>query len=114
MRKWYVWGDCHRHCEVIGHGRGSSVVLVEDLISAHKVGQVCESIPLFGTKIHPPVIYYLKQANKPVILWLDKDQELNTKRQAMQLQSLIDLPVRIIHTDKDPKYITIEELNENC
>lgn len=113
MRKWYVWGDCHRHCEVLGHGRGSAIVLVEDLISAHKVGQVSETIPLFGTKIHPAHIYYLRQLGKPVILWLDKDQELNTKKQAMQLQSLIDLPVKLIHTDKDPKSITIEELNAN-
>lgn len=112
-RKWYVWGDSHRHCEIVGAGKGGSIALVEDLVSAHKVGQVNECIPLFGTRVHPCHIYYLASQQKPVTLWLDKDQELNVKKQALQLQSLIDQPVRIVTTDKDPKSLSYEEINEN-
>ena len=55
-RKWYVWGDSHRHCEVVGRQHDSrSIVLVEDIVSAHKVGQINEAIPLFGTQV--PVSY---------------------------------------------------------
>lgn len=110
MRKWYVWGDSHRHTEAIGNG--PVVVLVEDLISAHKVGQVTTAIPLFGTKIHPCHLYYLINDIRPVILWLDKDQEYNVKKQALQLQSLINREVRVVSTDKDPKYLTEKEINE--
>lgn len=120
-RKWHVWGDSHKHCEIIGQGLGESIALVEDIVSAHKVGQVNECIPLFGTAIHPCHIYYLANCKRPVTLWLDKDQELNVKKQALQLQSLIDMPVKIVVTDKDPKSLNYEKINlmlgelcENC
>lgn len=113
-RKWFVWGDCHKHCEVLGDDhRSSRIVLVEDLVSAHKVGQVNTCIPLFGTKVYPAHLYYLINSNKPVVLWLDKDQELNVKKQALQLESIIDKPVSIVLTDKDPKSLTYEEINES-
>ena len=35
------------------------VVLVEDLVSAHKVGQVTTCIPLFGVQTHPAHFYFL-------------------------------------------------------
>lgn len=110
QRKWYVWGDSHKHCEIIGGGRGNAIVLVEDLVSAHKVGQLNECIPLFGTRVHPCHIHYLGNAKKPVIFWLDKDQELNVKKQALQLQSLIDQPVTIVTTEKDPKCLSFETI----
>ena len=111
-RKWYVWGDPHRHAEIIGGGKDGSIILVEDLISAHKVGQISECIPLFGTSIHTPVVYHLMNSNKPVKIWLDKDQEQPVKKKAIQLSSLIDRPVDIIVTEKDPKTYTINQLKE--
>lgn len=115
-RKWYVWGDSHKHCEVIGADlRSERIVIVEDLISAHKVGQVNTCIPLFGTRIHPCHYYYLLNEKKPVVLWLDKDQELNVKKQALQLESVIDQTVKVINTEKDPKWLSfaniLKELN---
>lgn len=113
-RKWYVWGDSHRHTEVVGEDhRSDGIVVVEDVVSMHKVGQVNTAICLFGTAFHPCHYYYLKQANKPVYLWLDKDQELNVKKKALQLESITDNPVRIISTEKDPKSLTLKEINEN-
>ncbi len=109
-RKWHVWGDCHRHCEVIGSGE--SIVLVEDLISAHCVGQVTEAIPLFGVNIHTPHLYHITNSGKPVKLWLDKDQEQSVKKKAMQLQALTGVNVDIVVTDKDPKQYSLKEINE--
>jgi len=109
-KKWFVWGDCHKHCEVIG--RGDSVVLVEDLISAHKVGQVAEAIPLFGTKVHAPVIYYLNTTNKPVVLWLDKDQEGTVYKLAGRLQLLFSRPIKVVITQKDPKCLDLQTIKE--
>ena len=109
IRKWYVWGDCHKHVEVIG--KGQPIILVEDLISAHKVGQITECIPLFGNNIFKPLIYYLLNQGKPVKIWLDKDQESKVKKKAIQLQSVIQCPVDIIVTDKDPKTYSIKEIS---
>lgn len=104
-RKWFVWGDSHKHCEVItpDSGPGKTVVLVEDIVSAHKVGQVTTAIPLFGTVVHPCHLYYLMQQDKPITLWLDKDQEQNVQKTALRLQSLVSVPVNIVITDDDPK-----------
>ena len=109
-RKWYVWGNPDRHCEVIGARPDGAIILVEDLISAHKVGQVSECIPLFGTVVHNAVLYYLMNSSKPVKFWLDKDQESPVKKKAVQLQSLIDRPVDIIVTDKDPKCLDLKKI----
>ena len=109
-RKWHVWGDCHRHCEIIGSG--PCIVLVEDLISAHCVGQVTEAIPLFGVNVHTPHLYHIANANKSVKFWLDKDQEHVVKKKAMQLQTLTGVPVDIVVTDKDPKQYSLKEIRE--
>ena len=112
VRKWYVWGDPHRHCEVVG--AGGTVVLVEDLISAHKIANCLagvESIPLFGVEFHPPHLYYLMQGNKRVVLWLDKDQRGSITRKAARLQSLLGTQVDCVTTDKDPKSLSCEEIN---
>lgn len=114
-RKWYVWGDSHKHCEIVtppDSGPDKTVVLVEDLISAHKVGQVTTAIPLFGTVVHPCHLYYLMQQNKPIVLWLDKDQEQNVQKTALRLQSLVDVPVRVVITDDDPKKLSFDVIKE--
>lgn len=112
-RKWKMYGEKRHHCEVIETNNPSStrtVILVEDLISAHKVGQVTTAIPLFGTEIYPPVLYYLMTQDKPVKLWLDVDQQGTVRRKAAHLQGLIGLPVDVIVTSKDPKEQSIETI----
>jgi DNA primase len=109
-----VWGDPHRHCEVVGAGK--TIVLVEDLVSAHKIAASCpdvETIPLFGVEIHKPHMYYLLNENKPVVFWLDKDQQGSIMRKAMRLQVLTGRAVNVVSTEKDPKELSKEELNEN-
>lgn len=115
-RKWHVWGDCHKHAHVLygtNQDTNSPIVLVEDLISANKVasaGYTC--IPLFGTNVHNPALYYLINANKPVALWLDADQALNVKKQAMRLESVIGQPVKVITTADDPKELMLSLIQE--
>lgn len=113
-RKWYVWGDCHKHCHVLfaGEATRSGVVLVEDLISANKVALVANAIPLFGTKIHPCHMYYLQNSDGPVYLWLDKDQELAVKKQAARLSALIGKDIRVISTNDDPKCLSAANIEK--
>jgi len=111
-RKWYVWGNSHKHCEVIGEKNKGPIILVEDIVSAHKVGQVFTTIPLFGTIVHPCHKYYLMQAMRPVKFWLDKDQEHLVKKRAVALQSLIGNTVDIIVSQKDPKSYSLQQIKE--
>ena len=110
--KWFTRGDCHRHAEVVGPKDHDYVVLVEDWISANKVGQHATCIPLFGTNIHTPAVYYLMQANKPVVLWLDNDQQQYVKAKAMRLQSIINNPVNVLVTKDDPKSYSLKEIKD--
>lgn len=112
IAKWRSWGDSHKHAEICSPNEGRSIVLVEDLISACKVGQVTTAIPLFGTQVHPCVIYYLLNNNKPVKLWLDKDQEFNVRKTALRLGGILNKTIDVIVTDKDPKLINIEHIKE--
>lgn len=118
--KWLSYGDCHRHAEIVaGCSAGTEVdpakpiVLVEDLLSGHKVASAgYTAVPLFGTKVHGPVMYYLLQQQRPVVLWLDKDQEGNVKKEALHLQGILNDPVRVVVTDKDPKALSVETIKE--
>jgi hypothetical protein len=110
-RKWYVWGDSHKHVELIGNG--DTVVLVEDLISAHKVAYAgYMAVPLFGAIVYPCHLYYLLSTDANVVLWLDKDQELPVRKRALQLESLINRPVKVVTTDKDPKELSFTQIGE--
>jgi len=113
--KWYVWGDSHKHCEVLDaypNHRETPINLVEDIVSAHKVAQIGTTIPLFGTEVHKPHLYYLQQVQRPINLWLDPDQLGNISKKAMRLQILVDVPITIISTTKDPKDYSFKEIKE--
>lgn len=92
--------------------QGETVVLVEDLISAHKVAQVTKAIPLFGTSIHIKVIQALRALKRPVALWLDEDQYGYLPRKINRLQTFLDVPVTFIRMRKDPKRYSIDEIKE--
>lgn len=108
FRKWHMWGDAHKSVEVFGEA--TSIILLEDYISAHKVAQVTQTVCLFGTKIYPMHIKYLREQNKPIILWLDSDQGDNMPKKAANLSILTGCKVNIINTDKDPKEYNHEEI----
>jgi hypothetical protein len=115
-RKWHCYGDAHQQAHVIGSYLPSEsvtpkvVVLVEDLISAHKVGQACPCIPLFGTHVYDAVTSTLRHIGLPVLLWLDKDQEGRVQKQALKLSIAINQPVQYIFTEKDPKELPMETI----
>lgn len=113
-RKWRFWGDGHKHVELIGKNDRlyDPTVLVEDLISAHKVGQVTPALCLFGTHIHDLALKLLIQEKRPVIVWLDADQYTLLPAKLNRLQTFLDHPVRMIHTEKDPKDYSLDEIKE--
>ena len=110
--KWKIYGDKTNYVETISPQLSNQVVLVEDIISAHKVGQICTAIPLFGTNIYDNVIPKLRRFNAPVVLWLDEDQYIHLPKKIARLQSLLEAPVRHITTAKDPKEYSVQQLKE--
>lgn len=111
-RKWKFYGDGHGYVETLGNEIPRPVVLVEDLISAHKVAQDSPCICLFGTNIHALVVKELQALNRPVKLWLDADQYQNLPKQVAKLQTFLRWPVSYVYTDKDPKAYSSKEISE--
>lgn len=110
-RKWYVYGDDKQRPLVFRPPDGcTQTVLVEDLISAHKVGQVEQAIPLFGTRVWDAVVPILRLLGAPIVMWLDKDQEEHARHRATRLSILTSLPVRYVFTTDDPKKQPISEI----
>ena len=113
QRKWYVWGESHKQAHVIGdYTTAKQVVLVEDLISAHKLSSITTCIPLFGTNIFPAVVPCARHIALPLVIWLDKDQEGTLQKKANWLQVMTGLPVRYVCTKDDPKCLSMEKINE--
>ncbi len=113
-RKWWAYGDCHKQTHVFGPLETSSkVVLVEDVISAHKVayaGFLC--IPLFGTTLHDCHIRTIRHLGLPISLWLDADQEQLSRKRAARISAITGLPLQIITTKEDPKALPLQQIKE--
>lgn len=103
--------------KVIAHfGTASSIVIVEDALSAYRVGQVAEGWSLLGTKLLKPALSKLIRLNKPVVIWLDNDT--GGSRNSGQLAALeikrtlenVGITTRNIITPKDPKAYSRREI----
>lgn len=110
--KWRNYGRPRDYAEVLGAELPGEIVLVEDVISQHKVAQVNPCICLFGTAIHDVAISALQDCKRPVVLWLDEDQYQLLPRKINRLQALTGLPVRYVKTERDPKSLSTEEIKD--
>ena len=115
QRKWRAWGDRLRTATILGDTATNptkELIIVEDLISAHKVAQVVPCLPLFGTSLYPKAIAALRALKRPTTLWLDRDQYTLLAPKINRLQAVLNVPVRFVSTDKDPKAYSLDEIKE--
>ena len=84
---------------------------MEDIVSAHKVGQAgFLTLPLFGTTVHDCHFRTMLHLGLPVVMWLDMDQQGLSQKRAARISSIIGKPVRNIFTELDPKSIPINDI----
>lgn len=98
--KWYIWGKK----PILHFGSGSTVYLVEDLISAmvlEKRGKA--SIPLFGISVPRSLEQEMRDSDNRYILWLDKDKFSLSIVTATKLSQFTKHPVGVESTELDPK-----------
>lgn len=99
-----VYFDCFKEY------RSWGVVLVEDIISAVKVGRVVDARALLSKYISPIVIQNLTDLGyKSILVWLDHDM-IDKAAAYVKRYSSFGYPVRIVDTPKDPKYYNEEEI----
>jgi len=111
--KWFSQGDLKdilHICETARtHHDQRSIVLVEDIISAIRVGHTNPAAPLFGSHLSTKTALRYNKLYDNIILWLDKDKELYSIKVAQQLRAM-GIPCRSVITDKDPKEYSDTEI----
>ena len=96
-----------------GVGLGDCIVLTEDILSAARVGRVCESWSILGTSLTDGVAAQLAGCGLPIVVMLDPDGagRKGSTAAARRLRST-GLRVSIAHPHRDPKYLTKQEITE--
>lgn len=100
------------------YGSSERITLVEDILSAYKVGQVGEGWSMLGTNLSPHTLLMLLKSGKAVNVWLDNDlQPVHTLNRGqiaatkvMKTLRSMGIPCRNIIAPRDPKLMTYEDI----
>lgn len=94
------------------HGTGEPIILVEDILSAVKVGRKCSAMPLFGSNVPLKTLIRLASRFKHLGIWLDADMAERSMRAALRAKQFGFDTTRSIVTEADPKEHSDKEINE--
>lgn len=113
--KWYSQGDLKDILHICGGPRTAAsertIVLVEDVVSAIRVGHTVACAPIFGSHLSVKNAFRYANMYPELIVWLDKDKEKYSVTVTYQLQ-MLGLHCISITTDKDPKEYSDKEIAE--
>lgn len=85
------------------------IILVEDFVSAIKVGRVCSAAPLLGSNISAEILLWLATNYKRVRVWLDFDKASHAVSEAAKCSTVVADSGTII-TQLDPKEYSTNEI----
>ncbi len=86
-------------------------ILVEDYVSALKVGRHYNAIPILGSYIPLSLILSLVYQQPQLRIWLDRDKAIEAMKYAARARQFIPDCGTIV-TEKDPKEYTNKEITE--
>ena len=89
----------------------TSFVVVEDILSAIKVGEIHPTIALLGTQLHSRIEYKLSRARN-LLVWLDGDGPGWEASYAIWRTLRTRTKMDIIQTAKDPKAYEVEHIRQ--
>lgn len=95
---------------IVGNSEQDTCVLVEDLISAIKVGRQLPAVPLWGSNISNERMVMMSKICNHLIIWLDSDKGLYAIARRMRAVPYFE-SVRAIYSTRDPKEYRDEEIN---
>ena len=93
----------------------NKLVIVEDILSAIRVGRVCNSLALLGSYFPTSVIEEFKPYEK-IIIYLDYDKRDTAIKQATRFNKLTGKPIQVLVNLNDPKELspkTLESILED-
>ncbi len=93
-------------------GEGDTCVIVEDVISATKVGRQTTALPVWGSNIPLKTLMRLQKQFAHLVIWLDKDMAVKSLRSAERAKQLGFASVRSVITELDPKEYTDQQITQ--
>lgn len=93
---------------VTAHGY-DSVVIVEDILSCIRVGEVCDCYAVLSAHVPERLIQRLDQTYHQIVLWLDPDKWSKMGKWVMEYRDR-GVDIRANLTDRDPKCYTKQEI----
>jgi hypothetical protein len=91
------------------------LVLVEDVLSAIKVGRVARGVACLTSTLDTDTLMSLRsQGHDECVIWLDNDNvDVNRKARALHRQASLLFPrTRFVTGYADPKHYTMSEIGE--
>ena len=89
----------------------NACVVVEDILSAVKVGRQLDCFGLLYAYIPDTLIRQLSYAYDKVILWLDPDKAMRMLRKVLGYRAM-GMNVVMVESGQDPKFYTDDEISE--
>lgn len=89
-------------------------VIVEDILSAIKVGRVCNSLALLGSYFPKEIYQSIIPQYDKILIWLDADKYHTAFKAGQYISTFCNKAVKIIRTDKDPKEYTNAYIYDQC
>lgn len=106
--KYFSQGKIHEVLYFCGK-KTTPLILVEDLLSAIKIGRIGVAMPLFGSEASTTLLMRLKAHYNGIIVWLDSDKWKNSHDIVNRAKS-IGLPAMSVFTNLDPKEYTDDKI----
>lgn len=105
--------NVHRLYYEVRPRKCGTVVLVEDALSAEKVGRYADAVAVLTTTADSVLRDKIISVYDHVVVWLD-DDNIDVKRKQLQLHTMFDpyVKVSVLRTTKDPKRHNFEEIEE--
>jgi hypothetical protein len=107
--KWFSQGDLKSILHICGPAKGDTLVLVEDTVSAIKVGHHVPCMPIFGSHVSVRTLVRVRRFYGKIIIWLDKDKQIDSVKFSNNAR-LLGITSTSIITEKDPKEYPHDQL----
>lgn len=115
MPKYLTYGEKTKYMSTVAPTKNSYpglIVLVEDYISALRVGAYFYAAPLYGSTIPINMAASLGHKYKHIRVWLDRDKASEAVLEASRASQFVKGSCRSIITDEDPKAHSDDEITE--
>jgi Zn ribbon nucleic-acid-binding protein len=111
--KWITYGKINEYIKIFNltDAREKGILLVEDIISAIKIGRQYPVSPLFGSFVDWGALARYWRYTGKIILWLDSDKYKDARKFEARA-SLLGFDARVIFTEKDPKCYSDTDINK--